>query len=117
MNEMNDFYIAESILSLEPNALFKVHGIEEEDVVWFNEDDITKPAWSDIQDKARELLDEVVDNQYQTDRAKEYPSTKEFMEAYTEKEILGDDTKWQEYIVKYNQVRSDNPKPSIGETP
>ena len=34
------------------------------------------------------------------------------MEAYTEKEIGGDDTKWNEYKTKYNKVRSDNPKES-----
>jgi hypothetical protein len=34
------------------------------------------------------------------------------MEAYTEKEIGGDSTKWDAYVVKYNQVRTDNPKPS-----
>ena len=37
--------------------------------------------------------------------------TKEFIEAYAEKEIGGDSTKWDAYIVKYNKVRSDNPKP------
>ena len=46
-------------------------------------------------------------------RARElaYPITKEFIEAYTEKEIGGDSTKWDAYIVKYNKARSDNPKP------
>ena len=39
-----------------------------------------------------------------------YPSLKEFTEAYTEKEIGGDDTKWNEYVTKYNKVRTDNPK-------
>jgi hypothetical protein len=34
----------------------------------------------------------------------------EFIEAYTEKEIGGDTTKWDEYVVKYNKVRTDNPK-------
>jgi len=47
---------------------------------------------------------------YQRDRAAEYPSLKEFAEAYTEKEILADATKWDEYVIKYNKVRSDNPK-------
>jgi len=36
----------------------------------------------------------------------------EFIEAYTEKEILADSTKWDAYVVKYNQVRTDFPKPS-----
>ena len=40
-----------------------------------------------------------------------YPVTLEFIEAYTEKEIGGDSTKWDAYIVKYNKVRSDNQKP------
>ena len=46
------------------------------------------------------------------DRAEHYPSMVEFIEAYTEKEILEDSTKWDEYVVNYNQVRTDYPKPS-----
>jgi len=46
------------------------------------------------------------------DRAENYPSLVEFAEAYTEKEILADSTKWDAYVVKYNQVRSDYPKPA-----
>jgi hypothetical protein len=34
----------------------------------------------------------------------------DFAEAYCEKEIGGDDTKWNEYVTKYNKVRTDNPK-------
>ena len=45
-------------------------------------------------------------------RQEAYPSVVEFMEAYTEKEIGEDSTKWDAYVVKYNQVRTDNPKPS-----
>tara|TARA_R100001594_G_scaffold64320_1_gene98611 strand:+ start:1195 stop:1554 length:360 start_codon:yes stop_codon:yes gene_type:complete len=43
-------------------------------------------------------------------RIKEYPSLAEFAEAYCEKEIGGDSTKWDAYKTKYNKVRSDNPK-------
>ncbi len=32
------------------------------------------------------------------------------MEAYTEKEIGGDNTKWDAYKAAYNKVRTDNPK-------
>ena len=49
-------------------------------------------------------------NQYKHNRAKDYPSILEFVEAYTEKEIGGDTTKWDEYVIKYNKVRTDNPK-------
>ena len=48
---------------------------------------------------------------YSRAREESYPVTKEFMEAYTEKEIGGDSTKWDAYVTKYNKVRSDNPKP------
>ena len=48
---------------------------------------------------------------YQRKRAVEYPDTATFMEAYTEKEIGGDATKWNAYVTAYNKVRSDNPKP------
>jgi hypothetical protein len=47
---------------------------------------------------------------YARSRGTQYPSLKEFAEAYTEKEILADTTKWDEYVVKYNKVRTDNPK-------
>ena len=46
------------------------------------------------------------------DRAENYPSMLEFVEAYTEKEILTESTKWDAYVEKYNQVRTDFPKPS-----
>jgi len=40
----------------------------------------------------------------------EYPSLKEFTEAYCEKEIGGDSKKWNAYKTAYNKVRTDNPK-------
>ena len=43
-------------------------------------------------------------------RRKEYPSIEDFMEAYTEKEIGSDSTKWDAYVTAYNKVRTDNPK-------
>ena len=47
---------------------------------------------------------------YSRTRAATYPSTQDFMEAYTEKEIGGDSTKWDAYVIAYNKVRTDNPK-------
>ena len=49
--------------------------------------------------------------EYSRNRAKEYPALKEFAEAYCEKEIGEDSTKWDAYVIKYNLVRSNNPKP------
>ena len=47
---------------------------------------------------------------YARTRALEYPSLATFLEAYTEKEIGGDSTKWDAYVIAYNKVRTDNPK-------
>ena len=63
-----------------------------------------------ILDKANYEFDQQ-ENGYKTSRQESYPSVVEFMEAYTEKEIGEDSTKWDAYVVKYNQVRTDNPKP------
>jgi len=112
MNELNDAHIAEAILALEPNALFSVTGIEEEDVNWLNEDDITPPDWEDILVKAQEIVDAYNATEYARNRAIQYPTIEEFVEAYTEKEILGDSTKWDKYVVQYNKVKSDNSKPT-----
>ena len=49
-------------------------------------------------------------NAYKINRLAEYPSLQEFAEAYCEKEIGGDSTKWDTYKTAYNKVRSDNPK-------
>ena len=48
--------------------------------------------------------------EYARKRALEYPSVQDFMEAYTEKEIGEDSTKWDSYKTKYNKVRTENPK-------
>ena len=47
---------------------------------------------------------------YSRNRATAYASINDFMEAYTEKEIGGDSTKWDAYVITYNKVRTDNPK-------
>ena len=73
----------------------------------------TKPTeliWSKVNTKWEELKTDYTSKDYARARAVEYPVTTEFIEAYTEKEILNDDTKWNEYVSKYNQVRTDNPK-------
>ena len=47
---------------------------------------------------------------YKIIRLASYPTFQEFAEAYCEKEIGGDSTKWDAYKSAYNKVRTDNPK-------
>ena len=96
----------EAILSLEPNAEFVLKGDE---LTWISED-IDKPTDAEITAEQERLQAEYDTNDYARARALAYPSLSEFAEAYTEKEIGEDSTKWDAYVVKYNQVRTDNPK-------
>ena len=61
-------------------------------------------------DRANMLMYDA-NEKWSQDRAENYPSMVEFVEAYTEKEILENSAKWDAYVEKYNQVRSDYPKP------
>jgi len=96
--------ISEAILRMKPDAQVSVSGVDIDNcnIEWHdgNPTGITK-------DQIKAKIDEFA---YQEKRAVEYPSLKEFVEAYTEKEIGADTTKWDEYVVKYNKVRTDNPK-------
>ena len=49
--------------------------------------------------------------EWKRNREGQYPSWREFAEAYCEKEIGEDSTKWDAYIIKYNLSRNNNPKP------
>ena len=112
---MTEYWIAEAILALSPLSLYKVDGIEEENIEWLNDED--HPSFEDILAKAEELKAAFDAKEYARLRAQAYPTSQEFMEAYTEKEILGNTEKWDEYVIKYNQVRDDYTNPEEIPTP
>jgi len=70
----------------------------------------TPPTEEEIQAELIRLQAEYDSLEYARARAMVYPSTKDFMEAYTEKEIGGDSTKWDAYVINYNKVRTENLK-------
>ena len=71
----------------------------------------TQPyTWSQVSIEQAALQTTYNGLAYARARAEAYPSQKDFMEAYTEKEIGGDSTKWDAYKTAYNKVRTDNPK-------
>ena len=102
--------ITKAILKINPNAEVSVNGedINTCEIIWHN--GTTPISKADIEAKIVEVQADYDAKQYQRDREVQYPSLKEFVEAYTEKEINGNDTKWIEYKTKYNKVRTDNPK-------
>ena len=99
--------LMEAIRAINPSAECTVPE-NVDNIIWHN--DTSPIAKADILAKQSELQVEYDALEYARARDISYPSLKEFAEAYTEKEIGGDDTKWNEYVTKYNQVRTDNPK-------
>ena len=106
----NDIKIIDAILEINSNAEAVVSGtdIDNATIQWLNgTSEISK---ADIKTKINSMQTTYDNNAYARKRATEYPSVQDFMEAYTEKEIGGDSTKWDAYKTAYNKVRTDNPK-------
>jgi len=110
MIEEEQISIISAIINIKPDAQVTVMG-----------DDVNRITWSDsnptnitneqILAKQTELQAEYDALAYARAREKAYPELKEFAEAYCEKEIGEDSTKWDAYVTKYNLVRSNNSKP------
>ncbi len=100
--------IIHAILSINPEAKVSVNAENFEQITWH--DGTTPIPKADIEAKMAELQADYDSQEYARNRAAAYPSLQEFAEAYCEKEIGADTTKWDEYVVKYNKVRTDNQK-------
>ena len=101
--------LIDAVVALSPTSIVSVNEDDVEQIYW-GDGNPNKITTEQILAKLAEL--QLVDNaiSYARKREEEYPSVKDFMEAYTEKEIGGDFTKWNAYVITYNQVRIDNPK-------
>ena len=102
--------ITKAILAIDSNAKVCVRGIDLDTCIieWF--EGTAEISKADIQTKLDELQAEYDSLAYARARDISYPRLKEFAEAYTEKEIGGDSTKWDAYVINYNKVRTENPK-------
>ena len=101
--------IADAVLALDATAQISTVTDNANDIIWHdgNPNSITV---AQIQSKQAELQTAFDAKAYARTRADAYPSIQDFMEAYTEKEIGSDSTKWDAYVIAYNKVRTDNPK-------
>ena len=98
-----------AIYELAPGCSFSLRGVEI--VNWEdNGTGISQPTEKEINTELTRLQTEYNAQDYTRKREAAYPPLKEFVEAYTEKEIGSNSTKWDAYVTKYNKVRSDNPK-------
>ena len=99
--------IVDAILAIKSDA--QVTSKADGSLVW-HDGNPTNITDSQINTKLAELKTAYNNKAYARKREREYPSIQDFMEAYTEKEIGGDSTKWDAYKTAYNKVRTDNPK-------
>jgi len=106
---MNVTSIIEAILAIKKDVLVTVDE-DDVDMITWHDDNPTNITREDILAKQVELRVAYGAQAYARARKEEYPPIEDFMEAYTEKEIGGNSTKWDEYVVKYNKVRTDNSK-------
>ena len=102
--------IAKSIIALDATAQVSVNADDINQITWYdgNPNSITN---AQILAKQTELQTAYDAQAYARTREVAYPSIQDFMEAYTEKEIGSVSTKWDAYVIAYNKVRTDNPKP------
>ena len=102
--------VEDAIKAINPLAEFSCSPADSvSNITWLNE--TTPISNEDILAKKAELQVAYDALAYARTREEAYPTLKEFAEAYCEKEIGGDSTKWDAYVTKYNLVRSNNPKP------
>jgi len=101
--------IITAIHAINPDAGCSISAEDINRIKWWN--GVTPIPNEDILAKQAELQIEYDALTYARARGAAYPELKEFAEAYCEKEIGEDSTKWDAYVTKYNLVRSNNPKP------
>ena len=92
---------------LKPGAEWTIRGEEYAGLEWLDGSQ-TKPTESEISAIDSQVDAKVAESAVIAARKLAYPGN--FLEAYTEKEIGGDSTKWDAYVIAYNKVRADNPK-------
>jgi len=96
--------IINSILAINPNAEVVVTGEDINQITWHN--GTTPIPTNEILAKQQELIAEYNSNQYQRDRAKDYPSIQEQLDMQYWDKINGTN-KWQQAI---NAVKQKYPK-------
>jgi len=96
--------ITEAILKINPNAQVSVNNDDINQITWHN--GTTPIPANEILAKQQELITEYNSNQYQRDRAKDYPSLADQLDMQYWDKINGTN-KWQQAI---NAVKQKYPK-------
>jgi hypothetical protein len=93
-----------AILSLNPNAQFTCTDEDYNKINWSNENELPPPTEEEVQAEIERLQLEYQNNQYQRDRASEYPSIQDQLDALYHQGYDG----WKASI---DEVKNKYPKP------
>jgi len=96
--------IEKAILKINPNAQFSIKDNDINQVTWLN--GTTPIPANQILAKQQELIAEYNYNQYQRDRAKEYPDFKDYLDGI----VKGDQAQIDKYIADCLAVKAKYPK-------
>ena len=96
--------ITEALLSLRPGAQWSLSGDTYEGLNWFDENELSPPTEEEVQAEVKRLQAEYEYNQYQRDRASEYPSIQDQLDALYHQGYDG----WKASI---DEVKNKYPKP------
>ena len=101
---MFKIFISEAILKINPKAEFHMTGEDVNKIFW---DNGTIPIpHNQILAKQQELIAEYNANQYQRDRAKEYPDFKDYLDGI----VKGDQAQIDKYIADCLAIKTKYPK-------
>ena len=107
--------IIDVVIALKADAQVMIQELEDKDAaiasIRWDDGNPTNITAEQVKAKYTEMQAAYDALEYARTREKAYPELKEFAEAYTEKEIGEDSTKWDAYVTKYNLVRNNTPKP------
>ena len=99
--------IVEAVLSLRPGAQFSVNGDDYEGMWWSDENELPPPTEEEIQAEVERLQQVYENNQYQRDRASEYPSIEDQLDTLYHQGYDG----WKAMV---DEVKNKYPKPGEG---
>ena len=96
--------IPKALQSLRPGAQWALDGEDYENLWWSDENDLPPPTEEEINQEIEKLKLEYQNNQYQRDRAKEYPSIEDQLDTLYHQGYDG----WKAMV---DEVKNKYPKP------
>ena len=96
--------ISEALISLKPGAQWTLNGDDYEGLVWHDENELPPPTEEEVNQEIERLQQVYENNQYQRDRASEYPSIQDQLDVLYHQGYDG----WKARI---DEVKNKYPKP------